>query len=134
MPVFRHFLTGLLRTGSALTATTQKTKPDADQVAFQKGTFQGAIADKAQYNVIYQLDSNDPKMIRMTLRNISNTLDDPRLKGRLQVELVTFGGGIMAFRRNQPYETELLALKKKGVILAQCLNTMRERKITKQEL
>ncbi|MFC7671260.1 DsrE family protein [Hymenobacter humi] len=48
--------------------------------------------------------------------------------------MVAFGGGITVFRRDQPYEAELLALKEKGVILAQCLNTMRERKVTKEEL
>lgn len=130
----RPLLTALLLSGAALTATAQTAKPSADQLAFQKGTFQGATADKAQYNAIYQLDSDDPKLIKMTLRNISNALEDPRLKGKLQVELVAFGGGVTAFRKDQPFEAELLALKEKGVILAQCLNTMRERKITKEEL
>lgn len=125
MKAFRPLLTALLLSGAALPATAQTAKPSADQVAFQKGTFQGATADKARYDVIYQLDSDDPKMIKMTLRNISNALDDPRLKGKLQVELVAFGGGITAFRKDQPYEAELLA---------QCLNTMRERKVTKEEL
>jgi hypothetical protein len=31
---------------------------------------------------------------------------------------VAFGGGVTAFRKDQPYEAELLALKEKGVILA----------------
>lgn len=130
----RPLLLALLLAGVALAATAQTASPSADQLAFQKGNFAGATADKSRYNVIYQLDSDDPKLINMTLRNIGNALDDPRLKGKLQVELVAFGGGVTAFRRDQPYETELLALKAKGVILAQCLNTMRERKITKEEL
>lgn len=131
---FRPLLTALLLGGAALTATAQTAKRSPDQVAFQQGTFQGATADQAQYNAIYQLDSDDPRLIKMTLRNIGNALDDPRLKGKLQVELVAFGAGIAAFRRDQPYEAELLALKEKGVLLAQCLNTMRERKVSKEEL
>ncbi|GAC1594782.1 MAG: hypothetical protein NVS3B25_17900 [Hymenobacter sp.] len=132
--LFRPLLTALLLSGSALTASAQTAKPSADQAAFAKGTFQGATADKARYDVIYQLDSDDPKLIKMTLRNIGNALEDPRLKGKLQVELVAFGGGITAFGKDQPYGPDLQALKEKGVILAQCLNTMRERKVTKEEL
>lgn len=131
---FRLLLTALLLSSAACTATAQVPSASADQVAFLKGTFQGATADKAHYDVIYQLDSEDPKLIKQTMRNISNALDDPRLKGKLQVELVAFGAGVAAFRKDQPYEAELLALKEKGVILAQCLNTMRERKIGKEEL
>ena len=83
---------------------------------------------------MYQLDSDDPKLIRMTLRNMKNALEDPRLKGKLQMELVAYGGGTDVFRKAQPYEPELLALKEKGVIMAQCLNTMKERSISKEEL
>ena len=132
--VFRPWLTGLLLSGFALTADAQTAKPSADQAAFQKGTFQGATADKSHYHVVYQLDSDDPKLIKMTLRNMKNALDDPRLKGKLQMELVAFAGGVTVFRKDQPYEAELLALKEKGVILAQCLNTIKERNISKEEL
>jgi uncharacterized protein len=31
------------------------------------------------------------------LRNINNTLNDPRLKGKSQVELVAFGDGVDIF-------------------------------------
>lgn len=105
-----------------------------DQQAYEKGTFTGAIADQQAYQVIYQLDSDDPKTIKMTLRNISNALEDPRLKGKLQVELIAFAGGTTVYRKDQPYEKELRALKDKGVILAQCLNTIRERNIPKSDL
>ena len=128
-------LTALLLGSSALTVSAQ-TMPtlSPDQQAFQRGTFQGATADKAQYNAIYQLNSADADHIKMTLRNIRNALDDPRLQGRLQIELVAFSGGITAFRKDQPYEAELRALLSRGVMLAQCLNTMRERNVSKQEL
>lgn len=112
----------------------QTTKPSADQLAFQQGTFQGATAKDSHYHAVYHLDSDDPKLIKMTLRNMKNALDDPRLKGKLQLELVAYAGGVNVFRRDQSYEPELQALKQQGVILAQCLNTMKERNISKDEL
>ncbi len=128
------FLTAALAAGLSLTghAQTAAVLPDAE--AFQKGTFAGATTDLAHYNAIYQLDSDDPKLIQQTLRNISNALEDPRLKGKITVELVAFSSGTTLYRKDQPYEAQLTALKAKGVILAQCLNTLRERKISKDEL
>ncbi|WP_033426226.1 DsrE family protein [Hymenobacter aerophilus] len=131
----RLLLTALLLSGATLPACAQTTPAlSPDQQAFRQGTFQGATADKAQYKAIYQLNTDDARHIKMTLRNIRNALADPRLQGRLEVELVAFSGGIVAFRRDQPYEAELRALLEQGVILAQCLNTMRERNVSQQEL
>ncbi|GAB3843102.1 DsrE family protein [Hymenobacter jeollabukensis] len=111
---------------TALAQTPAAGKPAAE--------FTGAVADKAEYKVVYQLDSDDPKLIKQTLRNMKNALEDPRLKGKLQMELVAYGGGTDVYRKAQPYEAELKALQQQGVLLAQCLNTMKERKISKDEL
>jgi uncharacterized protein len=120
-----------LMTGLFFTVSAQS---HPDREAFLKGTFAGAKADLKHYNVVYQLDSDEEKLIKMTLRNINNALEDPRLKGKLQVELVAYAGGTNVFRKDQPYEKELLGLRAKGVILAQCLNTLRERNIPKSDL
>jgi intracellular sulfur oxidation DsrE/DsrF family protein len=128
------FLTAALVAGLSLTGRAQTPAAMHDAEAFQKGTFAGATADQAHYNAIYQLDSDDPKLIQQTLRNISNALEDNRLKGKITVELIAFSGGTALYRKDQPYEAQLTALKAKGVILAQCLNTLRERKISKDEL
>ena len=96
--------------------------------------FHGAIADQKSYKVVHQLNSDDEKVIKATMRNIMNALDDPRLNGKLEVELVAHGGGVTVFKKDQPYETQLKALQQRGVILAECENTMRERKISKDEL
>ncbi|MBT9395107.1 DsrE family protein [Hymenobacter sp. NST-14] len=130
----RFLLAALLVSGFSLEASAQALKPSADQLAFERGTFAGATADKSHYHVVYQLDSDDPKLIKMTLRNMKNALEDPRLKGKLQMELVAYAGGTNVFRKDQPYEPELQALKAQGVILAQCLNTLRERNISKEDL
>lgn len=96
--------------------------------------FHGAMANLKSYKALYVLDESDEKKMKGVLRNINNALNDPRLKGKLQVELVAFGDGIEVFKKSNHYDTLLLALQKRGVILAECENTMRERKISKDEL
>ncbi|MCR5890723.1 DsrE family protein [Hymenobacter sp. J193] len=112
------------------------TRPAAAQVpaAPDKPAFMGAVAKKNRYRAVYQLDSDDPKLIKQTLRNMKNALADPRLQGKLQLELVVFGGGVDVFRKSQPYEAELRALQQQGVLLAQGQNTMKERQISPDEL
>ena len=97
-------------------------------------TFTGAEATKPHYKALYFLNDADPKKIKGTLRNIDNALEDVRLKGKLEVELVVFGDGVAVYDKSNPYEEPLLALQKKGVILAQCSNTVRERHIDKETL
>ena len=106
-------------------ASAQQTEP-AD--------FTGATARLKHYNALYILNSNDEKKITGTLRNMNNALEDPRLKGKLHIELVAFGDGVAVFMKNSAYEQSLKDLQAKGVILAQCSNTVRERKIEKSEL
>ncbi|MBC6609265.1 DsrE family protein [Hymenobacter sp. BT188] len=138
----RFVLATVLTSSLALSANAQSSKPEttparkpsSEQTAFQKGTFTGATADKSHYHVVYHLDSDDPKLIKMTLRNMKNALEDPRLKGKLEMQLVAYAGGVNVFRKDQAYEPELQALKAQGVILTQCLNTMKERNISKEEL
>lgn len=87
-----------------------------------------------EYKALYILNELGDKKIRAVIRNINNALEDPRLKGKLQVELVAFGDGVELFKKINRYDTLLTSLQGKGVILAQCENTLRERKISKDEL
>ncbi len=97
-------------------------------------TFHGAEATLKSYKALYILDQSDEKKMKMVLRNINNALEDPRLKGKLEVELVAFADGVELFKKSNSYDTLLTNLQKKGVILAQCENTIKERKISKEEL
>ncbi len=115
----------LLFTLFTLAARAQQADPSS---------FHGAEATSASYKVVYFIDQLEDKKIRGTLRNINNALEDPRLKGKITVELVAFGDGVEMFKKTNPYDTLLLALQRKGVILAECENTIRERKISKDEL
>ena len=96
--------------------------------------FSGAKATKSHYKVLYILNNGEDKRISATLRNINNALEDPRLIEKLQVELIVFGDGVAVFKKDGKYQKELITLTSKGVLLAQCENTLRERKIKKDEL
>ena len=96
--------------------------------------FTGAKATQKMYHAIYQLDVNDPKVIGKTIRNMNNALNDPRLKGKIQIELIAFSGGTDAYLKDSKYENDLKALVEKGVIVAQCANTLRERHISRDQI
>ncbi|QJX47789.1 hypothetical protein HMJ29_12890 [Hymenobacter taeanensis] len=147
MLTLRPLLTTLLLIGAALTATaqtsaTRPTTPVTPPVllppnaifAAKAASYAGAPATKGHYRAVYQLDSSDPKLINQTLHNMKNALEDPRLQGRLELELVVFSGGTVVFRKDQPYEADVLALQQAGVILAQCANSMKAYKLTKDDM
>jgi len=100
----------------------------------QNRSYTGAIASKKIYRAIYQLDSNDPKIITKAIRNIRNALNDPRLKGKLQIQLIAFSGGTEAYLKGSPYEGALKELIEQGVIVSQCLNSLKERNLSKDQL
>ncbi len=96
--------------------------------------FTGATAKQKHYHAIYQLDTNDPKIIEKAIRNINNSLKDPRLAGKVKIELVAFSGGTDAYLKGGKYEEELKALVGKGVIVSQCNNSLIERKISRDQI
>ena len=97
-------------------------------------TFTGAQATLKHYNALYVINSSDVKKITGTLRNIKNAMEDPRLKGKLQVELIAFSDGVAVYEKDGTFEHALKDLQAKGVLLAQCENTVRERHIDKDQL
>ena len=101
----------------------------------ETGAFHGAEATKSKYRAVYQLNTADTSVISHALANIQNALNDPRLKGKLDMELVVYGGANILYRKDNPqYEKTLQNLQKQGVILAMCENTMRVRKIKRDDL
>lgn len=119
---------------SVIAASLFMTEAKAQQTLEQNKQYNGAIADKKIYKAIYQMDNASPEIIKKTFRNINNLMEDPRLKGKVQIELVAFSGGTEAYRKGSEYENDLKKLIAKGVIVAQCLNTLKEREIEKSEL
>ena len=96
--------------------------------------FHGAMADKAQYGVIFQLDSGGDAAIKKTLNNIENILHDPRLAKKLKVELIANSHGFDVYVKNNGFEEKLRHLQQQGVILAQCNNTLKELKVSRGDL
>jgi intracellular sulfur oxidation DsrE/DsrF family protein len=96
--------------------------------------FDGAQATKSHYGAIFQIDSGSEGAIKKTLNNIENLLHDPRLKGKVQIELIANSRGFAVYVKGNGFEDKLRELQKEGVILAQCSNTLRELKIDRGNL
>lgn len=96
--------------------------------------FEPAKAHKKYYNALYILNEAEDKKIKGFLRNINNVLNDPRLEGKLQIEVLTFSDGVEMYKKANSYHELMIALKDKGVLFVQCSKTMEERKIDKNEL
>jgi hypothetical protein len=96
--------------------------------------FNGAVADKAHYGAIFQIDSGNGTGIKKTLNNIENLLHDPRVAGKITVELIANSTGFNAYALNNGFEKQLRHLQSEGVILAQCSNTLRELHVDRKDL
>lgn len=87
-----------------------------------------------EYGAIFHLDSGGDHAIKKTLNNIENLLNDPRLKGHIQIELLANSNGFDVYVKNNGFKKKLEHLKKEGVILAQCSNTLREKHVERKHL
>ncbi len=91
--------------------------------------FHGAVPEHTHYRVIFHVDTDAPGVFKKTLNNMRNAFDDPRLKGRVEVELIANSKGYKIYEKGNGLEDELKALAARGAILAQCSNTLRELKV-----
>ncbi len=123
-------LCSLLMMGTLLKAQST----DLQSKLTHNAEFTGADTHNKHYKAIYQLDSNNPDVIKKAFRNIKNVLNDPRLKGKLEVELITFSGGTEVMLKDSAYADALKELIDKGVIVAQCTNSLQERNLKKEQL
>ncbi len=127
----KHSITLLLSIILLTAAVNAQTTNDA----FAKNkSFTGAVDDKKEYNVIFQLDNGDSNIIKKTFININNALNDERIKGKINIELIAFAYGTNAYFKNSKYENDLKNLIEKGVIVAQCNNTLIIRKISRDSI
>ncbi len=104
------------------------------QNARSASQFKGAQAIKPSYKAIFQIDSDSPGTMKKTLNNIENTLHDPRLAGKIKIELIANSKGYKVYQKGNEFEKLLRHLLSEGVILAQCSNTLRELKVDKKTL
>ncbi|MHB8282644.1 MAG: DsrE family protein [bacterium] len=78
------------------------------------------------YHAIYVISANSKVKMNKIIDNIHNALNDPRLKGHIKIELLAFSAGTHLYFKGNGYKKDLLTLKKDGVELAQCANSLYE--------
>lgn len=78
------------------------------------------------YHAIYVISANNKIKMNKIIDNIKNALNDPRLKGHIKIELMAFSAGTHLYFKGNGREKALLQLKKMGVELAQCANSLYE--------
>jgi len=64
--------------------------------------FIGTETKLETYKALYIINSSDDKRVKGALRNIKNALEDPRLKGKLEVELIVFSDGVEIYKKAVP--------------------------------
>jgi uncharacterized protein len=102
--------------------------------AVNSAEFSGAKATSAKYRVIFHVDSDAPGVFKKTLTNVQNLLSDPRLKNKVEIELLANSTGYKVFEKGNSFEPQLKELQARGVILAECENTLHELKVDKAKL
>ncbi|NBA87792.1 hypothetical protein GVN16_18630 [Emticicia sp. CRIBPO] len=97
--------------------------------------FAGSLTVNAQereHKIVFQLTTSDTTVYRSLTRQLNNVLVHwPKAK----LEVVIYAKGIGFVRKDQSvYEAEIAELKKRGVTLAVCENTMKQQKLTKDQV
>lgn len=88
---------------------------------------------KAKHNIVMQLTSNDTKVHKGLVKQLNNLKDG--WGNDLSVEVVLHGPGVDFLRDTlTKFAPEIEALKGRGVVFAVCENSLRERKISKDEI
>jgi len=88
--------------------------------------------DMAKYKIVIQLTSADTNVQKMVVKQIGNVL---AAAPNSQIEIVCHAAGISMLMTAQTHvQPKIIELKDKGVHFLACENTLRERKITKEEI
>jgi intracellular sulfur oxidation DsrE/DsrF family protein len=75
------------------------------QITIASKDLEGASATLQRYKAIYYLNDSSDKKIKGTLRNINNAMKNPRIKGKVEVEVLTFGDGVEVFKKTKHYDS-----------------------------
>lgn len=111
--LFLSFLVNLLAISTAIGQTT-------------------ASIDNTPYKMVIQLTSGDTAVHRSLVKQIHNALT---AAPKSQIEVVCHNQGISFLVTAKTLQAEKIReLKSKGVVFAACENTMRDRKIKREEL
>ncbi len=93
---------------------------------------ESADVDMAQHKIVFQLTSADTNVHKMLVRQLGNVL---AAAPNSMVEVVCHGPGITMLTTKQTIvQPKISELKGKGINFVVCENTLRERKVTKEEI
>ena len=82
--------------------------------------------------IVVHLDEAAPEKHAGVLRNISHLLTE--LGEGTQIELVVHGPGLAAALTDAPHAAQVRELLSRGIAVAACANTMREKNVSADEL
>ncbi len=89
-------------------------------------------AAEKQHRIVFHLASPDTLTYKGLVRQLNNVLD---YWPTATLEVVVHSAGIDFMRKDlSKLEPEIQALKNKGVVFAVCQNTMKQRKLTKEQI
>lgn len=84
-------------------------------------------------SVVIQVSESDPAKWNLALNNAKN-LQAELGKDNVNIEIVAYGPGLDMLKFDSEVANRLADARKGGVTLAACGNTMKARKVTKQDL
>ena len=88
--------------------------------------------DSSTGGIVVHLDEAAPEKHASVLHNISNLLNE--LGVDTQIELVVHGPGLSAATKEAPHADKVSELLVRGITVAACANTMREKDISVEAL
>lgn len=87
-----------------------------------------------KHKVVFELNAPKPSGWDQIFNNVRN-VQEVFAKDGVQIEVVFFGKGLtMLLKNNDEYAARLKAAADKGVIIAACQNTMRNMKLTTEDI
>lgn len=96
------------------------------------GQNESTDVDLAKHKIVFQLTSADTTVHKMLVRQLGNVL---AAAPNSMVEVVCHGPGIAMLTTKQTIvQPKIIELKGKGIQFVVCENTLRERKVTKEEI
>ncbi|SMB91716.1 hypothetical protein SAMN00017405_2236 [Desulfonispora thiosulfatigenes DSM 11270] len=84
-----------------------------------------------KYKALFHVDEKEK--IMLVLKNMANLLNDLG-EDEVEVALVGNSEGIALMYQSSEYKEKVEALYKKGISFAACANTMKEKKLNKEDL
>lgn len=97
------------------------------------GTVIAAAGTDKPHKVVFQVSDGDPAKWNLALNNVRNVQNDLG-RDKVAVELVAYGPGIAMLKMDSVVANRIAEALKAGVAVVACENTMRNSKITREDM